>query len=359
MLAKHPLDTIPSGEKFSRDKVAEALRLSIIAELDAINLYLQLAERINDEGIRKVFEDVAREEKTHVGEFLALLKSIDPEQAEELRAGAGEVRELTGIETMKDPVEKPGKTRSNETFMDRVWDNIREFIDRHRVLRNHLAHTVIGPGRESVLFYDPTAKKLRPIMLHEHSVIVRVPQRLINVADADNDPSILTPLYDAAARFAVGEDKLILEGSDEFKGILNAPGIITAEMGDWSQPGVPVGDIASALKVFGENGIVPPYKLFIHSSRFAELVKVHERTGVMELERVRRLVGDVVVLNTLPPDTALLVAVSSNYLDVAYGVDTAIEHIGPEDGFQVYRLWETLAVRIKEPMSIIVMKQKT
>jgi len=52
--------------------------LTIIAELDAINLYLQLAPSIEDEKVRKVFEDVALEEKTHVGEFLAFLKNLDP-----------------------------------------------------------------------------------------------------------------------------------------------------------------------------------------------------------------------------------------------------------------------------------------
>ena len=46
--------------------------------------------------MKRVFEDVAKEEKTHVGEFLALLKILDKEQAEELRKGAEEVGELSG-----------------------------------------------------------------------------------------------------------------------------------------------------------------------------------------------------------------------------------------------------------------------
>lgn len=95
MLSKNPLD-IPVQRKLSKDEVAQALRLSIIAELDAINLYLQLANSIEDERIKKVFEDIAREEKTHVGEFLALLKEYDPQQLEELEKGEDEVRELIG-----------------------------------------------------------------------------------------------------------------------------------------------------------------------------------------------------------------------------------------------------------------------
>jgi len=96
LLSKNPLEL--TSKKFSKEELAQALRLSIIAELDAINLYIQIASAVDDEKIRKVFEDVAREEKTHVGEFLALLKIIDPEQVKELRKGSEEVKELTGTE---------------------------------------------------------------------------------------------------------------------------------------------------------------------------------------------------------------------------------------------------------------------
>lgn len=72
----------------------EILRLAIIAELDAISLYEQLAEAASSEDIKKVLLEVAREEKTHVGEFQTLLLSLDPEQAEELNNGREEVEEL-------------------------------------------------------------------------------------------------------------------------------------------------------------------------------------------------------------------------------------------------------------------------
>ena len=93
-MSKSPLE-VPTGRKLSREELLEALRISIIAELDAINLYMQFARAVDDERVRKVFEDVAREEKTHVGEFLALLKLLDTEQATELSAGEKEVRELS------------------------------------------------------------------------------------------------------------------------------------------------------------------------------------------------------------------------------------------------------------------------
>lgn len=73
----------------------EVLRAAIIAELDAVNLYEQLAAATNNENIRKVLLEVAREEKTHVGEFQALLLKEDKEQVEEMEKGRKEVEELT------------------------------------------------------------------------------------------------------------------------------------------------------------------------------------------------------------------------------------------------------------------------
>ncbi|MGB9842421.1 MAG: rubrerythrin, partial [Candidatus Bathyarchaeales archaeon] len=45
---------------------------------------------------KRILLDVAKEEKTHVGEFQALLLRHDKEQEKELEEGKKEVDELTG-----------------------------------------------------------------------------------------------------------------------------------------------------------------------------------------------------------------------------------------------------------------------
>jgi rubrerythrin len=71
----------------------EVLRAAMIAELDAINLYEQLVATTENKNIREVLLDVAKEEKTHFGEFQALLLKEDREQVEELEKGRKEVEE--------------------------------------------------------------------------------------------------------------------------------------------------------------------------------------------------------------------------------------------------------------------------
>lgn len=66
----------------------EILRAAIIAELDAVNLYEQMANLTKDDSIKAVLLDVAKEEKTHIGEFQALLLQFDPQQKKELESGA-------------------------------------------------------------------------------------------------------------------------------------------------------------------------------------------------------------------------------------------------------------------------------
>jgi rubrerythrin len=92
MLSKMPIDL---GKLKREDLDKEILRAAIIAELDAINLYEQMAGMTRNAAIRKIILDVAKEEKTHVGEFQTLLLMEDGEQEEELGAGRREVEELT------------------------------------------------------------------------------------------------------------------------------------------------------------------------------------------------------------------------------------------------------------------------
>ncbi len=91
MLSEIPIK-IDEINKEDLDK--EILRAGIIAELDAINLYEQMAALTKNEHIKEILLDIAKEEKTHVGEFQALLLKYDEEQVKELEDGKEEVEEL-------------------------------------------------------------------------------------------------------------------------------------------------------------------------------------------------------------------------------------------------------------------------
>jgi rubrerythrin len=92
LLSKIPID-LTKIKKDDLDK--EILRAAIIAEFDAINLYEQMAALTENNHLKTILLDIAKEEKTHVGEFQALLLMNDAEQEKELSEGKKEVEELT------------------------------------------------------------------------------------------------------------------------------------------------------------------------------------------------------------------------------------------------------------------------
>jgi rubrerythrin len=93
MLSQLPADftKVPKGHLNQ-----EILRAAIIAELDAINFYEQMAALTDDGDLKKVLLDIAREEKTHVGEFQTMLLRLDAEQVQEMEHAKKEIKELTG-----------------------------------------------------------------------------------------------------------------------------------------------------------------------------------------------------------------------------------------------------------------------
>ncbi len=93
MMSQVPIDL---GKVKKGEIDMEILRAGMIAELDAVTLYEQMAAMAESAAVKKVLLDIAREEKTHVAEFETLLWNRDKEQVSETEKGKKEVRELTG-----------------------------------------------------------------------------------------------------------------------------------------------------------------------------------------------------------------------------------------------------------------------
>ena len=84
---------------FSLDSIVRALRECVCAENDAINMYQKMADSIllvkwdDDQKYElvRVIEEIANEEKAHVGEFQKLIAMLDKEEIKFYKKGAEEV----------------------------------------------------------------------------------------------------------------------------------------------------------------------------------------------------------------------------------------------------------------------------
>ncbi len=103
-----PFAGLANERKLTREELVRAIRYFIAAEYEATQLYMQLAESIDDELSIKVLKDIADEERVHAGEFLRLLKHLSPEEEKLYAKGAEEVEEMMkkkGNESKAAPVE--------------------------------------------------------------------------------------------------------------------------------------------------------------------------------------------------------------------------------------------------------------
>jgi len=89
----HPFSGMAKDRKLTKAELIRSIRFMISAEYEAIQLYMQLAESTDNELAIEVLKDIADEERVHAGEFLRLLKELDPEEEKFYEEGAEEVEE--------------------------------------------------------------------------------------------------------------------------------------------------------------------------------------------------------------------------------------------------------------------------
>ena len=89
-----PFIVMKGERKLTKEELVRSIRFMIAAEYEAIQLYQQTAESTDDELAKEVLLDIANEEKEHAGEFLRLLRELDPEEEKFYEEGYEEVEEM-------------------------------------------------------------------------------------------------------------------------------------------------------------------------------------------------------------------------------------------------------------------------
>jgi rubrerythrin len=88
------LTGVGEDRKLTHSELVRAVRFMVAAEYEAVQLYMQVAERTDNELAREVMREVSEEELVHAGEFLRLLKELDPKEEAFYGEGAREVEQI-------------------------------------------------------------------------------------------------------------------------------------------------------------------------------------------------------------------------------------------------------------------------
>ena len=78
----------------SNEELIRQIRAMVSAEYDAIKMYTTLAEQCDNELVQKVLTNIAKEERIHAGEFLAILFRLSPDEPNLYEQGLKEVDDI-------------------------------------------------------------------------------------------------------------------------------------------------------------------------------------------------------------------------------------------------------------------------
>ena len=79
--------------KLTPTEILRAVKFSIAAEYEAIQLYQQIMENTNNKNVIKALAEITEDEKKHVGGLNKLLEILSPEDNKIYQAGAKEILE--------------------------------------------------------------------------------------------------------------------------------------------------------------------------------------------------------------------------------------------------------------------------
>lgn len=171
-------------------------------------------------------------------------------------------------------------------------------------------------------------------------------------------PLDLSPAGGAAAAVALAEDELIFYGSEPH----GLPGLLTAagqkvRLTDWSKPEAAFKNVAAAREALLKGGFYGPYALVLSADLYTMVHRILPNTGRMEVQ----FLGDLATVGVLqspmfPPQTGLLLSVGPENVDLAVAQDLVTAYLGPDHMNHLFRVLESVVLRIKQPGAICLLK---
>lgn len=159
----------------------------------------------------------------------------------------------------------------------------------------------------------------------------------------------------AAAATAQAEDRLIFDGepSLDLPGLRTLEGRQTLPMSDWGSMGRAFGDVVEGVRALTQAGFTGPYALAVSPRLYADLNRIFDDSGVLELEQVEKLARrGVYPTAVLPEPTALLVDSGAQNMDLAVGLDLSTAYLESSNLNHLFRVIESLVLRIRRPGAV-------
>lgn len=227
-------------------------------------------------------------------------------------------------------------------------------------------YNVYGPMGEATisLMGEEDANPIQPLRrTHEHLPMV-MKDFVLFWRDLETSRRLGTPLDTGAAAAAAAfvaqkEDEFLFNGNTSFgfQGLLTVTGAHAIDTGDWTEAGSAFRSVAAAVQTLLADGFYPPYSVVVNPVAYAQMQRVYECSGVLEIQHVRELVqGGVYQTQAIHDLPGVVISLGPQNLDLAIGQDITTAYLGAEGLNHPFRVFETLALRIKRPQALCILQ---
>jgi len=179
-----------------------------------------------------------------------------------------------------------------------------------------------------------------------------------DIASFEKDKIFLdtNPVSCAAIECAGKEDDLIFRGIQGMPGLLNAEGSGSYTLTKWEKIGAAADQVIDAVTRLDDAGIHGPYSMALAPTQFNLLLRRYPQGEGTELDHVKTIVTDGIVKAPALKKGGVLLASGRQYCSLVIGQDMSIGYNGPSGEYLDFSLSESLALLIRIPKSICVLK---
>ena len=199
-----------------------------------------------------------------------------------------------------------------------------------------------------------TASTFIPVSLIETEFCIA--KRDLAAFEKDKITVNLNTVARAAIDAAAKEDKVIFQGINGIPGLLTVKGSSSQTLTKWDKIGTAADQIIEAVTKLDSAGFHGPYSMALAPAEYNLLLRRYPQGEGTELDHIRTFVTEGVVKAPGLKKGGVLLASGSYFTSLVIGQDMTIGYIGPEGNNLLFHVVESLALLVKVPGSICVLK---
>jgi uncharacterized linocin/CFP29 family protein len=179
-----------------------------------------------------------------------------------------------------------------------------------------------------------------------------------DLASFEKDKIILdtNPVASAAIDCAAKEDQIIFHGMQGSPGLLTAEGSSSQTLTKWDKIGTAADQIIESVTKLDDAGFHGPYSMALAPSLYNLLLRRYPQGDGTELDHIRTIVSDGIVKAPVLKKGGVILASGRQYVTLVMGQDMTISYIGPVGDSLDFQVIESLALLIRTPGAICVLK---